>query len=242
MDNTNRAINWRDNEASKEQSSEPMRLALMSQNGYLYELWLPNRLDGKYSFSQTSGGPSTAFVSVQVVNSRWCAVCSGAAYFQEDSLNALGYVEPVNRGQVMPLTDRQIYQINDGGNIFTLYAENANSESNVFHAYTIQKGHSIRIGRMESNDICIDSRFRYVSRQHAILCWEQDGLHIVDWESRNGVFLNNKAIKDERVKIGDVIFIMGLRIVIGAGFIAMNDGNSRIKACSEKVRRINPVY
>lgn len=242
MENTNRTINWRNIESSQERATEPMKLALMSQNGYLYELWLPNRLDGKYSFSQSSGGPSASFVSIQVVNSRWCAVCSGGAYFLEESLNALGHVESVNRGQVMPLADRQIYQINNEGKIFTLYAENANSESNVFHAYTIEKGQSIRIGRLESNDICIDSRFRYVSRRHAILCWEQDGLHIVDWESRNGVFLNNRAIKDQRVKIGDVIFIMGLRIVIGAGFIAMNDGNSRIKTCSEKVRRINPAF
>lgn len=240
MDNT--ITTYRHNNMETQSlTSEPMRLALMSQSGYLYELWLPSKPDGKYSFSPSLDGSAVSFVSIQVINSRWCAVCSGAAYFQEDSLNAFGHVEPVNCGQVKPLADRQIYQINNDGNIFTLYAENANSESNVFHAYTIEKNQIIKIGRLESNDICIDSRFRYVSRRHAIFCWEHGRLHIADWESRNGVFLNNKAIKKQRVKIGDTIFIMGLRIVIGAGFIAMNDGNYRIRLLSDNVRRINPV-
>ena len=241
MENTNKSISCRDIEPLQEWSAEPMRLALMSQNGYLYELWLPNKLDGKYSFRQPTGAPSASFVSVQIVNSRWCAVCSGDAYFQEEILNPSGYLESTNRGQVMPLLDRQIYHINVTGNIFTLYAEKTKPESNVFHAYTIEKGCNIRIGRLGSNDICIDNRFRYVSRRHAILRWEQDGLHIVDWESRNGVFLNSRAIKDQCVKTGDVIFIMGLRIVVGAGFIAMNDGDFRIQSCSEKVCRITPT-
>lgn len=241
MDNTNRTINIHNNGDSQDLVSESMRLALMSLNGRLYELWLPNRLEGKYSFSQFPGGPALSFVSIQAVNSRWCAVCSGSAFFQEESIDHLGHVVSVNRGQLIPLTDRQIYQINNEGNIFTLYSENANAECNVFHAYTIDNGESIRIGRLDTNDICIHSKFRYVSRRHAIFCWEKDGLHVVDWESRNGVFLNNIAIKNERVRIGDVIFIMGLKIVIGAGFIAMNDGNHRIKACSEKVHRITPA-
>lgn len=55
MENTNKSISCRDIEPLQEWSAEPMRLALMSQNGYLYELWLPNKLDGKYSFRQPTG-------------------------------------------------------------------------------------------------------------------------------------------------------------------------------------------
>ena len=242
MDNTSKTLNTHVFEAALENASEPMKIALMSQNGQLSEVWLPNRLSGKYCFAQIPGGKPTSFVSIQAVNERWCAVCSGNAFFQEDSITFSGSVEPVNRGQIMPLVDRRIYQINVEGDLFTLYSEKSNAESNIFHAYTIEKNHDITIGRMESNDICIDSRFRFVSRCHAILSWRQDGLHIVDWESRNGVFLNNEAVKDQLVHIGDTIFIMGLRIVIGAGFIAMNDGNSRIRACSDKLHRISPEY
>lgn len=242
MDSTSKTLNRHVSESALEAASEPMKIALMSQNGQLSEVWLPNRLSGKYCFAQIPGGKPTSFVSIQAVNERWCAVCSGNAFFQEDSITASGSVEPVNRGPIMPLADRRIYQINVEGDLFTLYSEKSNAESNIFHAYTIERNHDITIGRMESNDICIDSRFRFVSRRHAILSWRQDGLHIVDWESRNGVFLNNEAVKDQLVRIGDTIFIMGLRIVIGAGFIAMNDGNSRIRACSDKLHRISPEY
>ncbi len=242
MDNTSKTLNTHASEAALEGTSDPMKIALMSQNGQLSEVWLPNRLSGKYCFAQIPGRKPTSFVSIQAVSDRWCAVCSGNAFFQEDSITSSGSVEPVNRGQIMPLVDRRIYQINVDGDLFTLYSEKSNAESNIFHAYTIERNHDITIGRMESNDICIDSRFRFVSRRHAILSWRQDGLHIVDWESRNGVFLNNEAIKDQLVHIGDTIFIMGLRIVIGAGFIAMNDGNLRIRACSDKLHRISPEY
>ena len=240
MDSTNNTIIASDIDPAAESASLPMQGALMSQNGQLSELWLPDKLSGKYCFPQIPGMKPVLFVSIQAIDGRWCAVCTGSAFFQEEFYSSSGSGTPANRGQVVPLVDRGICQINVDGDLFTLYSENSNEESNIFHAYTIVKNTDITIGRMESNDICIDSRFRFVSRRHAILSWRQDGLHILDWDSRNGVFLNNMAVKDQLVQIGDTIFLMGLRIVIGAGFIAMNDGNSRIKSYSKKVHRTNP--
>lgn len=242
MDTTIKKLNILEKTCEDGNCANAMRLFLMSENGQLFSVFLPSAISGKYYFSNEQADSKITFVSLQAIDGKWCAVCTDNAFFQEEIINGAGIAEVIIIGQTIPLVDRMIYRIAYGGNRYTLYSEIENDESNVLHSYLISLDKEITIGRMDTNDICIDSRYRFVSRRHAKLRWENDGLHVVNWESRNGVFLNSTAINDQKVSIGDTIFIMGLRIVIGAGFIAMNDGNHRIKSLSTSVRRIGPRY
>ena len=63
----------------------------------------------------------------------------------------------------------------------------------------------LSIGRTRHNDIQLDLRF--VSRRHAVIATENETTRIIDWGSRNGVYVNKKRITEKILESGDVITI-----------------------------------
>lgn len=63
----------------------------------------------------------------------------------------------------------------------------------------------LTIGRTDSNDIQLHAT--WVSRRHAVIAAEQDLTRIIDWGSKNGVFVNSRRIKEHFLAHGDLITI-----------------------------------
>ncbi|MGI9261813.1 MAG: FHA domain-containing protein [Woeseiaceae bacterium] len=63
----------------------------------------------------------------------------------------------------------------------------------------------LSIGRTTHNDIQLDLKF--VSRRHAVIASDEQATRIIDWGSRNGVYVNKKRITEKILKSGDVITI-----------------------------------
>ena len=61
----------------------------------------------------------------------------------------------------------------------------------------------VSIGRGAENDIVLtDSR---VSRAHCLISEEEDGYIFKDLNSKNGIFVNKKKIKEEKIYFGDIL-------------------------------------
>ena len=63
----------------------------------------------------------------------------------------------------------------------------------------------VTIGRTHENDIQVKTAF--VSRRHAVVLTEGDGVHIVDWGSSNGLFVNSRRVKEHRLSNGDIVTV-----------------------------------
>lgn len=63
----------------------------------------------------------------------------------------------------------------------------------------------LTIGRTPHNDIQLDLRF--ISRRHAVIATDHNKTRIIDWGSRNGVYVNKQRITEKILKSGDVITI-----------------------------------
>ena len=119
--------------------------------------------------------------------------------------------------------------------IYALYAQEFTPKMNVFRNYKIKGAADITIGRTPQNDICYMNAL--TSRNHAVLSYLEDmGWEIRDNGSTNGTFINGRYVQESSLNIGDVIYIMGLRIVIGCGFLSVNQ-NAMIKG--EKLTRMS---
>ena len=63
----------------------------------------------------------------------------------------------------------------------------------------------LTIGRTEQNDIQLKASF--ISRRHAVIVTEGRSTRVIDWGSKNGVFVNSKRVTEHFLKNGDVVTI-----------------------------------
>lgn len=63
----------------------------------------------------------------------------------------------------------------------------------------------LTIGRTVQNDIQL--RAQFISRRHAVMLADEDGTKIVDWGSKNGVYVNNAKISEQVLTSGDKVTI-----------------------------------
>ena len=63
----------------------------------------------------------------------------------------------------------------------------------------------LTIGRTTNNDIQLN--VRYISRRHAVIATDKGQTRLIDWGSKNGVFVNDKRITEKFLSSGDVVTI-----------------------------------
>ena len=205
-----------------EQRNLPMRAVLLDANGTMHDLWLPAVKEGKFAFAGAEG-----LVSIIAEADRWVAVCGGNGYFE-----TMDGRHP-NR---VALQDRTLVKAAIGARIFSIYTETDYGTGNLFLPYYVERYTDIIIGRSPSCDLyCANP---YVSRPHASLRWSGNSWTVTDLRSTNGVYVNGKAVASANLALGDVIYIMGVFIVIGSSYIAINNADDRVVLTTPRVRPI----
>jgi chromosome segregation ATPase len=63
----------------------------------------------------------------------------------------------------------------------------------------------LTIGRTEQNDIQLKAS--YVSRRHAVVVTDHETTRVIDWGSKNGVFVNSKRVTELFLNHGDIVTI-----------------------------------
>lgn len=201
---------------------------LIEKDVGMSELWLPTTIEGKYTFPNAEN-----IISIIADGDRWKACVTKGGYF--------ALVDPANRNA--PIQKREIFlQSNSlnvahiGNKIYSLYLEDDSDTSKVFQPYVLEKNMDIFIGREAACDIQYCNHF--VSREHAVLKNIGDKLLITDKNSANGVYVNGCRIQNAELQLGDVVHILGLSIVVGAGYITMN----KVNQCRIMSQRVIPLH
>lgn len=189
-----------------------MRVNLIGENGHLDAMLLPQAAEGRYSLSQSDSG----FLSVEAMHGQWYLCCDSATCFV-GSLSA--------DCRRTPLILRQMYFLRNSGRQYILYAESVTKESCVFHNYRAHPGAAIRFGRDNTNDVISASNF--VSHHHAVFHLTESGWEVQDQNSSNGVYVNHFRIAGAvRLKLGDVVYLMGPRVIVGTNFLSICSGDT----------------
>jgi len=63
----------------------------------------------------------------------------------------------------------------------------------------------LTIGRTANNDIQLN--VRYISRRHAVIATDKGQTRLIDWGSKNGVFVNDKRVTEKFLSSGDIVKI-----------------------------------
>lgn len=205
-----------------------LQVTFLSEYSGMKNVLLPWPAKGNYYLDSTDELQLGKYIYIKEVEGKWVAHSTKPTFFRNSREQVIYEAE---------LTHGSIYTLQNAGGDYTVFAEFYNERSNVFHNYRVDRFADITIGRTPDNDIQYTNPL--VSRLHATLRWDKKEWIIRDQDSTNGVFVNNKRVKEAMLNPGDRVFIVGLRINIGLGFVSINDENGRI-GVSSKLRRVFP--
>lgn len=131
---------------------------------------------------------------------------------------------------------QSVYMISsaDGSEKYILYTEPLSNDRKAYLVYKVNaKDASIRIGRNPSCDICYDCD--YIGSHHATIKITGSGMTVTDNDSRNGTFVNGRRVKTASLQIGDVVYAMGMQIIVTTKFLYINNPDRKVTIRSDKL-------
>lgn len=205
-----------DNLDMKEKANKSHRfhLTLLSSYDEKIELSLPETPDGIFYFSEDS---RYRFLTITSKDTQWYAVCKNNAFFKNVMLE---------NSYEIPLCDKMLLTISVGDYEHLLLVEEDIPSRKMFTNYDIRSDVEISIGSDSQSDIHYNSS--YVSEKHAVIRYQNNFWSIKSFDNFYGVYVNNSKVQDTKLKIGDVVFIMGLKIIIGPNYLSISSGSGDV--------------
>lgn len=190
-------------------------LTLFSEADEMQELWLPKFAEGYFRFSDRF---LERVLSIVAKNGKWYAQCMKPAYFKD---------VPMSCSYEMPLQDQQLLTVDIEDRSYGLLVEQALPSRNTYHSYNVRSEVQITIGSASRCDVCY--RGPFVAPEHALLQRAGGQWSIRNLDARYGLYVNGEKREQAQLKLGDVVYIMGLKLIIGQSFFAVNCGADQVR-------------
>lgn len=190
-------------------------------------LSLPKRISGQYWLSaQTEMGDSVNVADVEGIQDKWIL---------HGSLELMLLDADGKEIDALAITENRVInaKYRKTGRMVQFYIEAATDDRRIYQKYCVQSDCRLNIGRSPDNQIVYQNQ--YVSSHHACLIWQNQTWSITDTQSSNGTFLNQQRIATKQLKPGDMVYIMGLKIIVGNGFLSLNNPDHAVALSSSVI-------
>ena len=201
-----------------------MLITLISREK-IYDLLLPEKISGKYYLvSPDLPSWTNKLISFEADSSGF--------WKTETDENVILYDETGQRADHLFWSAGKLYPVeilnkNAGIGRSFILVENNTPDKNEFQKYRMTGDASLKIGRSSDSHIRIFNQ--HVSGDHATLGYHGGVWSVVESEGTNGTYLNGTRIKGNvTLSGGDTLYILGVRIVIGNDFIAINNPDGTV--------------
>lgn len=181
----------------------------------MFSITLPDKVKGRY-WLPVSGenGKEESNLSIEAVSGAWM-VKSNRFISVIDTEG-----KPVKSAILHPSDFFRLrYEGSDERAI--LFAENIDPSRQEFKKLVVTQPETFYIGRTPDNNCRYENR--YVSGKHARLTYDGSAWTIVDTNSTNGTYVNGLRVQSKCLEPGDLVYIMGLKLVTGRNFLAFNN-------------------
>ncbi|MCM3585273.1 type VII secretion protein EssC [Mesobacillus maritimus] len=180
----------------------------------IFHLVLPEKITGRYILTtEDKTGNKVDLMAVEAENGAWFIKSNQYAYLKG----------PQNEKQYKVKMDPfQTYTVHrQEDSTALLYVEPLSAGRNEFTKHIVTTN-LVQIGRAKNSHICFDNRL--VSSAHCQIEYAANGkAKIRDQQSSNGTYVNGERVTEKALKVGDVISIMGLRVIYNGKMLALNN-------------------
>ncbi len=185
---------------------------------------LPEKVAGQYYLRWEDKGIDY-LIEIEAIEDKWLLKSNKKVHIISEN----EYVEYV---QLFPMC---IYWVEINNERFSVFTESTSNSQNVFTKYCVESNFQFSIGRSDDNDIIVDNSF--VSGHHAYLEYNDGIWSVKDNNSTNFLFVNGKRINEKILKYGDLIYIMGLKLIIGGFFISINNPEGQVHINTNRLKQ-----
>lgn len=197
----------------------------------MFSLTLPTKVKGQYWVNDLDTNDSVRMLlRVEAADGKWVAKSSKLVSILDKAGNVVPSCE---------ITDDSYFLIKIGEKEerAIISSEAIDKTRQTLSKIAVTRGTVFTIGRDEDNNFRYN--YEYVSGHHAKLMFDGEGWAIEDVGSRNGTFVNGYRVQSKKLEAGDFVYIMGLKIVIGSNYIAINNPDELLKIHSDSLRVYN---
>ncbi|KKK39017.1 hypothetical protein WQ57_05710 [Mesobacillus campisalis] len=186
-----------------------------------FNLVLPERVTGRYVLTtEDEDGNPMELMAVEAEDGQWHLKSNKHACLKNEQQEILG------KTRLEPFKTYTIHRGHPQSSSALLYVEPPTQGRNQYTKHTAI-ANVIKIGRSKENHICFSNKL--VSGSHCMIHYTPDGQAVIrDLDSSNGTYVNGEAIKEKQLKVGDVILIMGLKIIFNGRLLSLNNPHGAV--------------
>lgn len=193
-------------------------IATLITRYYMNSVSLPEQITGRFWLDVVDNSDSKNRIAVEAIEDAWCLKTDKKLHVINNDGTSISCPQ---------IQENSILYIAEEEEVSSyVFVENDSNDRKIFSKYHVAPNVDITIGRNPSNEICFNNQF--VSSDHAVLHFDGTQWSVQDYDSSNGTFVNGQRVYKKKLNIGDLIYIMGLKIVIGGNFIAINNPDGQV--------------
>jgi len=198
----------------------------------MFSLTLPDKIKGKYWLSDfDEAGAYRNLISIEADDGKW-VVKSNKYVSVLDGQN-----KAVEQSVIKPMSFLSLKYYNSDERII-LYVEALDQSRQTFSKIVMLEPGVLTVGRNSSNNLFFANSF--VSGQHAQLSFDGKHWAICDQQSTNGTYVNGYRVEATNLCPGDMIYMMGLKIVIGSNYFAINNPDGLLTLQANNLANYQP--
>ena len=177
----------------------------------IYNFTLPTEISGNYWITDTDYlGNSRNLINVEEEKGNWKIKSD----FETKIMSGNKVIDSAI------LKDYSLYflKVNTDNEYVILFCSPSSTTDTI--SLKPRRSQEILIGNDPNAGICYN--YPLISKQHAKLVYNEAGWYIQDLNSKYGTYVNNTNVITRKLEYGDIIFIMGLKIIIMKDYIIVN--------------------
>jgi DNA segregation ATPase FtsK/SpoIIIE, S-DNA-T family len=193
-------------------------LTLFDRNR-VFDLVLPERVTGRYILNTEDQEQNPVdMLAVEAEDGQWYLKSNKHAFIK----NTANEIQ--SKVLIEPFKTYSIHRNDDQSAL--VYVEPQTADRNEFTKH-IATSNLIKIGRSQDSQICFSNKL--VSGSHCVIEYSNKGDAVIkDFNSSNGTYVNGERIKEKQLAVGDVIFIMGLKIIFNGRLLSLNNPHKSV--------------
>ena len=190
------------------------------KNRELFSITLPEKINGQYWLNDfDENGNVRKIIGIEANKNQWVLKGNRNAY-------VVGKDSKPIKSTVLKEDSFFNLHINGEDSRVILFTEPLTKSRNTFKKLVVKGACSISVGRSDGNGIVIDNK--YISSNHCVINYDGSSWNIVDKSSTNGTFVNGYKSDSQTLIPGDLINIMGFKMIVGNNYLAFNNPDGTV--------------